>query len=300
MIKSRYATYGTLRIHDAVACLYGAERTSGIGKRVGGFKRLVLGRRWKGGWQPSFIQNPIRGGGSLRRAHAFLRSSTPSIPTNARYDTHDVRLRPFAEVASISSICLVNRSRQSGTMSTLADRLKAATTGFGITAAPLCIIAVTQFIFIPQIAESFAGLDNNERAWAVSSLRKEWFTFHAAAVISVAMYWFLVAVLGRGKFLRFRTANAALALFAVAILAIVLYYSFGPWDVVLSSVCPFLGISDTDAPPFGFDTPSSCGAFVYGTQQVILLGLLGSPILLLTVSLAARIFSSRRATPGDA
>ncbi|WP_230772265.1 hypothetical protein [Sphingomonas sp. Leaf4] len=189
-------------------------------------------------------------------------------------------------------------------MSTLSDRLKAAIIGFGVTATPLFIIAVTQFFFIPQIVVSVRGLDSNEQAWAVSSLQKDWLTFHAVAVISVAVYWLLTAIFGKGQFLRLRAANVPLALFVFAVmalaLALALHLSIRPQDVELRGICLFLGISDTDAPPFGFDPQSSCSAFIYGAHQVILLGLLVLPIPLLVFSFATRIISSRRATLDDA
>ena len=152
---------------------------------------------------------------------------------------------------------------------------------------------------MPQIVGSFAGLDSNEQAWAVSSLREDWLTFHAAVAISVAIYWLLMVMLGRGRLLRFRSSNVTLAVFVAAVMALVLYASIGPWGEGLKGVCPLIGISDADAPPFGFDTPSSCEAFIYGAHQVIGLGLLGLPILLLTISLIARIVSSRSARPAD-
>jgi hypothetical protein len=179
-------------------------------------------------------------------------------------------------------------------MAALANRFKAAAMGFGITVAPLCIIAVAQLTFMPQIVGAFEGLDSNEHALAVSVLRRDWLTLHAAAATLVAIYWLLTAVLGRGELLRLKAANVTLSLFVFAVMALTLYGSFGQWPDALQGVCPFLGISDTDTPPYGMDTPSSCGAFVYAAHQIIALGILGLPMLLAT-SVTVRIVSSRRA-----
>ncbi len=175
------------------------------------------------------------------------------------------------------------------------NRLKAATLGFGITVAPLAIVAVAQLIFMPKIVAAMGGLDGNERALAVSSLRGDWLAVHGIVAAIFAIYWLLTAVLGRGQFLKLRAANVTLALCVVAYLTITLYYIFVQWPDGLKIVCPFLGISDTDAPSFGFDTTSSCGAFVYAAHQIIVLGLLGL-VVPFTISLIVRIVSSRRAT----
>lgn len=68
---------------------------------------------------------------------------------------------------------------------------------------------------------------------------------------------------------------------------------FVQWPDGLRVVCPLFGISDTDAPPFAFDAPSSCGSFAYAANQIIVLGLLGL-IVPLVISLIVRIVSSRR------
>lgn len=180
-------------------------------------------------------------------------------------------------------------------MAAFTNRLKAAALGFGITVAPGVIVAVAQFIFLPQIVATMEGLDTNDRALAVSSLRTDWLVVHIIAAAIFGIYWLLTAVLGRGQILRLRAANVTLALCVVAYLTITLYYIFVPWPDGLKIVCPFLGISDTDAPRFGFDAPSSCGAFVYTAHQMIALGLLGL-IVPFTISLIIRIVSSRRAT----
>jgi hypothetical protein len=189
----------------------------------------------------------------------------------------------------------MNRSHLSKATTALANRLKAATVGFCITAALLCIIAVAQLTLLPQIVGAIEGFDNKEKALVVSALRRDWLTLHVIAVILVAIYWSLAAMLGRGQILQLRAANVTLALFILGVLALTLYSSFVQWPDELNGLCPLLGISDTDAPRFAFDAPSSCGAFIYAAHQIILLALLGIPIILLATSVIIRIASSRRA-----
>ncbi len=191
----------------------------------------------------------------------------------------------------------MSRLHLTETIAAPANRLRAATLGFSITAAPLCIVALAQIAFLPQIVGAIEGLDGNERTWAISVLRRDWLAFHTAVATSIAIYWLLTAVLGRGNFLQLRYANITLGLFVFAVIFLILYGSFVQWPEKLEGVCPFFGVSDTDAPSYGLDTPSSCGAFAYAAHQMILLALFGLPIALITTSMIVRIVSSRRARP---
>lgn len=175
----------------------------------------------------------------------------------------------------------------------LIHQLKAATLGFGVTVTPIVIVAATQNIFMPQIVTVLQGVDSNDQAWVVSSLRREWLGVHTTAATIIAVYWLLTVVLGRGQLLRLKAANLTLAFCIVAYLTMTFYYIFVQWPDGLKVVCPFLGISDTDAPRFVFDAQSSCGAFAYAVHQSIVLGTLGL-IVPLTISLIIRIVSSRR------
>ena len=177
-------------------------------------------------------------------------------------------------------------------MAALSNRLKAATLGFGITVAPLAIVATAHLTFMPQIVAAMEGLDSSDRALAVSSLRRDWATMHSIVAMMFAIYWVIAAVCGRGQILRLNVANILLAFCVVAYLAITLYYILVPWPDGLRILCPLLGISDTDALPFAYDAQSSCGAFAYAAHQLILLGLLGLVVPLIT-SLVVRIVSSR-------
>lgn len=180
-------------------------------------------------------------------------------------------------------------------MPPLAKRLEAATMGFGITLAPLCIIAASQLAFLPQIIGIVEGADGNEQALLMSSLRKDWLILHISAAIMVAIYWLLTAMLGKGQFLRLRVANIILAFFVFAIMALTLYGSFIQWPAKLKGLCPFLDIPDTHTQIYAFDGQSRCDMFVQRTHMMMIFGLLGLSTLLLVTSLMVRIISSRRA-----
>ncbi|WP_109806478.1 hypothetical protein [Sphingosinithalassobacter portus] len=177
-------------------------------------------------------------------------------------------------------------------MAALKNRLKAAALGFGITVAPLAIVAIAQFIFMPQIVAAGEGLDSNDKALALSYQQMLWFTAHTIVAILFAIYWFLVALLGKGQILRCRAANRILNFCVVAYLTITLY-SILLWTDGEGAVCSFLGISDTDALPYVLDAMSSCDSFFFDITQFLGFGLLGL-IVPFIISLIVRIVSSRR------
>ena len=179
-------------------------------------------------------------------------------------------------------------------MAALSNRLKAATIGFGITVTPVAIVATAHLTFMPQIVAAMEGVDSANRALAVSFLRRDWFTMHSIVATAVALYWVTAGICGKGEILRIKVANVILAFCIAAYLAITFYYIFVQWPDGLRILCPLLGVSDTDAPPFAFDTPSSCGAFAYAANQLILLGLLAL-IVPFIIGLVVRIVASRRA-----
>lgn len=181
-------------------------------------------------------------------------------------------------------------------MIALADRLKVATVGFGITVAPLAFIAMAQFAVIPRIVGARESSASSEHAATISELRMEWLSFHAFAVTLVAIYWLLTAVFGRGQLLRFRAANVTLGLFVLVIMAAAPFYAFIPWPDDLKGICPFFGISDEYTNPYAIHAQSSCDSFVSAAHMITLLGLIGLPVPLLVASVIVRIVSSRRAS----
>ena len=179
-------------------------------------------------------------------------------------------------------------------MAALSNRLKSAIFGFGITVAPLAIVATAHLAFMPYIVAATEGLDVHDRALTVARLRREWFAVHSIAAIIFATYWAITALGGKGQTLESKAANGILAACVIIYLVITLYFIFFRWTEGLKILCPLLGISDTDAPPFVFDAQSSCGAFASATHLIILLGLPGL-VVPLVISLVVRIVSSRRA-----
>ena len=150
-------------------------------------------------------------------------------------------------------------------MAALTNRLKAATLGFGITVAPLAIVATAHLTFMPQIVAAIEGLDSNDRAMAVSSLRSEWFVMHIVVAIIFAIYWVITMVCGRGEILRSSAANRVLAFCVFAYVTITLYFIFVQWPDGLDFVCPLLGISDRTHPPLA--STSSHHAALSSTRQ---------------------------------
>ena len=171
--------------------------------------------------------------------------------------------------------------------------IKAAALGFGITVVPLVIVATVHLILMPQIVAAMEGLDGNERASAIWSLRRDWFATHSIVVIMLAIYWVTAAAYGGDKILQIRIANRLLAFCVIVYLTICFYYIFASPPDGLSIFCSLFGIPNTDAPAFGFDVPSTCEAFIYAANQMIVLVLMGL-IVPLFISLIVRIISSRR------
>ncbi|MBB3910079.1 hypothetical protein GGQ81_000680 [Sphingomonas desiccabilis] len=202
--------------------------------------------------------------------------------------------RPVADVPWIGSISSISRSYQGETKAVLTNQLKAATVGFAITVAPLAIVAVAQNVLMPQVVAVVQEVVSDDQAWMVASLRSEWLRMHTIVVMLIAIYWLLTALFGRGQLLSSKAANLSLALCVFTYLTMTIYFTFFQRPDDLRGVCPFLSISDTDAPSFAFDGRSSCGHFIYAAHQLLILGMLGL-VVPLTGSLIVRIVSSRRA-----
>jgi hypothetical protein len=197
----------------------------------------------------------------------------------------------------------MNRSHPSEARTALASRLKAATLGFGITVAPLAIVALVQFALMPQIVGSYERLTPSEQAEAISFLRRDWLIVHAVAAALFAIYWLLTALFGKGQLLRLRAANKTLALSLLALFALSPFAAFFPrpddLKGALGGVCPFLGISDEYTNPYAFDAQTNCDAFFHGAHTITGLGLMGLSVVLLVVSVIVRIVSSRLARSAD-
>ena len=167
-------------------------------------------------------------------------------------------------------------------------RLKQAIIGLLITLLPLLLVAGLHLSFLPKILISTYGLGPEEARWAVSEFWDDYAASHAYPLSLVILHWVLSAAIGRGDFLKVRSANLALALSIVSFALAVLLASVAPPP--FNTICSILGISQTDW-PFGFDTQSSCERYSWvaaGSLAVVL------PAPLIAASAVLRILISRR------
>ena len=172
-----------------------------------------------------------------------------------------------------------------------ASRFKCGVTGFGITLAPIVVLAGAQFLLAPQIVASVGGLDPKIHTWAVPFFRSELAVFYAFVASIICGYWVLTSTLGRGNFLRIRSANFALVVAGLTFAFATVVATAVPMPARLfKGACPVLGLSDTQ-PTFGFDGQSDCEAFANGAVPIVLLGL---PLVLLVTSAILRVVVSRR------
>lgn len=177
------------------------------------------------------------------------------------------------------------------------QRFKGAAFGLGITLVPIAALACVQFLLAPYTVAAMGMMDPAIDARAVSSLQRGLVDAYAVIALIIAAYWLLVAALGRGQFLRIKSANVALALSVLTFaLAMVIASTVPRTERLFKGACPVFGHSDelpTLGPDgtFGFDGQSSCEAFARGVAPIVLLGL---PLILLITSASLRIVMSRR------
>jgi hypothetical protein len=191
----------------------------------------------------------------------------------------------------------MSRSHLREALTAFASRLKAASKGFGITVAPLAIVALVQFALMPQIVGSRENLANYDQAETISYARWQWLITHAVAAALFAIYWLLAAVFGKGELLRLRAANKTLILSLLAYLFQSPFYAFFPWPhdlhSVFGGVCSVIGLSDELANPYAMDELTDCGAFFAIVHTLATMGLVALSLVLLVVSVIVRIVSSR-------
>lgn len=174
------------------------------------------------------------------------------------------------------------------------ERAMSGSIGFALIAASICGMATIQFFSMPIVVDGIEGLPPTQEQLAVETLRTDWLILHSWAIAIVAAYWLLITIFAGGQHLRIRSANIALGLCLIAYFALSIFGSIIPNHIAMEILCPALGISDVVANPFGFDARSPCQAFAFTAYQLTLLGLMSAAFLLLLVSLALRILSSRR------
>lgn len=178
------------------------------------------------------------------------------------------------------------------------QRFRSAGVGFGITMAPIAVIACLQFLFAPYTV-ALVYTDPDYVAWAVPSLRGILVNVHAVVALIIAAYWLFVAILGGGQFLRIKSANIVLALscltFALA-MAVMSMVPIPAQHGLFKTLCPILGHSDEvlgvdGVTTFCFDCLSPCDVFAGDAATIVFLG---APVILLIASAILRLIVSRR------
>ena len=168
------------------------------------------------------------------------------------------------------------------------QRVKGAAFGFGITMAPIVVIACMQFLFVPYTV-ALVSTDPEHVAWAVPSLPAILVNIHAVVALIIAAHWLFVAIVGGGQFLRIRSANIVLALSGLHFALFMVEWSGAgmPSYELLKGLCPGLDLSNGVA-NVGWHVPRCRARDILG--NVLLLG----PIILLIASAILRIIVSRR------
>lgn len=206
--------------------------------------------------------------------------------------------RPLADSDWIGSSQYMNTSAEAPPAS-WKHRAGSAALGFGVTAATLVAIAAAQ-IFFADAAIERAGFDPTTSRLIASDLREKLISDHARILATVAAYWMMCFVLGRGQILRVKSANVTLAGAVLTFALAIAIASITPEPVELFQwACPIFGLSDTmpkpdlERPKFGFDVPTPCEAVLSSAIPAIMLGL---PLLLFVMSAILRVALSRRNT----
>ena len=176
----------------------------------------------------------------------------------------------------------------------MVQRFNGAALGLGITLLPIAALACAHLLLVPYTLATVHMFDPSIDPRMVPAIRSGLMRDYAIIALIVAAYWLLVATLGRGQFLRIRSANITLALsvFTFACAAIIGFTVREPASL-FKGVCPILGLSD-EVPGFGFDIRSPCQDFVGQAAPFVLLGV---PLVLIVTSAILRIVVSRRRFP---
>lgn len=168
------------------------------------------------------------------------------------------------------------------------QRFRSAAFGFGITVAPIAVIACLQFLLVPYTV-ALRDTDPEYVAWAVPSLRGILVNIHAVVVLIIAAYWLFVATFGGGQILRIKSANIVLALSGLLFALFMVEWSSAGTNLseLLSGLCPRPVLPD-DGLSFGWHRPS-CRA-----REIVANVLFLAPIILLIASAILRIVVSQR------
>src|SRR5690349_7361119 len=92
------------------------------------------------------------------------------------------------------------------------QRFMSAAFGLGVTLVPLAALACVQFMLARYTVTAVFNADPPIAERAVASFQRGVVNFYAVVALIAAAYWLLISMLGRGRFLRIKSANVALAL----------------------------------------------------------------------------------------
>ena len=175
-------------------------------------------------------------------------------------------------------------------MTVLADRIRLAAIGTGISLLPVAMIAFAHFRYVPQMVRNI-GFDPRTDEWIVTQIETDLSLFYLAVAGLLTAYWMCAAWLGRGDILRIRSANFCLAACVLGLAVWMTYWSFlSDRNHSLRIICSTFGIAD-EYPEFGFDVQSQCDVFLMNTIPI---ALFVSVIILFLLSAVLRIVFSRR------
>lgn len=177
-----------------------------------------------------------------------------------------------------------------------ASSLKQAVIGTGITLAAVTAIAAIQILYVPHTLATMGNLDPSRHDWAVSAIQRDFAKNYSLIFFIIIVYWSLMAVFGKGQFLKIRISNTVLVISCIAFAIAIASASTVPGaERLFKGACPILFLADSspELPSgiFGFDRKTECEAFANKAVPIVLLG---TPLLLLLISGVQRIVISRR------
>ena len=176
-------------------------------------------------------------------------------------------------------------------MTALADRMRLAAIGTGISLLPIAMMAFAHFGYVPKMVRNI-GFDPRTDEWIVTQIETDLSLLYIAVAGILTVYWICAAWLGRGDILRIRSANSCLAACVLGLAVWMTYWSLlSDRNHSFKNLCSAFGIAD-DYPEVMFDGQSECDVFVMNTIPI---ALFVSVIILFLVSAILRIVVSRRA-----
>ena len=175
-------------------------------------------------------------------------------------------------------------------MKVLADRMRLAAIGTGISLLPIAVMAFAHFRYVSQMVRNI-GFDPRKDELIVKQIKSDLALFYLVIAGILTAYWLCTAWLGRGDILRIRSANFCLAACVLDLAVWMTYLSLlSDRNHSFKNICSRFGIAD-EYPEFGFDGQSQCDVFLTNTIPI---ALFVSVIIVFFLSAVLRIMFSRR------